>query len=282
MGCTGAARAVGETDGMTRLHLFEFEDQAWFPAVIRDAGTAYLRLAVGVSGQAKNLVPKLRETLNRTQTKRIVDLCSGGAGPLPALSEVLSEGGHDVHITLTDYYPNVEGFKLLSAESEIEMNFEAESVDARRVPDHLEGLRTMFSALHHFRPADARAILQSAVDSGQPIAAFEIVNRHPFTLLMMLMVAIPVMLSVPFLRPFRWSWLLFTYLIPIIPLFVMWDGFVSCLRVYSKDELREMVDTLEGGDRFDWEIGDIAMPPSPAPAIYCIGTPRSAATSAGA
>ena len=266
---------------MARLHLFELEDQAWFPAVIRDAGTAYLRFAVGVSGQAKKLVPKLQETLERTQTNRVVDLCSGGAGPLPALSDALAEEGSDVRITLTDYYPNIEGFEHLRAESKSAMDFEAEPVDARRVPEHLVGLRTMFSALHHFRPADARAILQSAVDSGQPIAAFEIVNRHPFTLLMMLGGFIPVMLSIPFLRPFRWNWLLFTYVIPIIPLFVMWDGLVSCLRVYSKEELQAMIDSIEGGDRFDWEIGNIAMSPSPAAAIYCIGTPRPAATSQG-
>jgi len=267
---------------MARLHIFELEDQPWFPAVIRDAGTAYLRFAVGLSGQAKNLVPKLKETLDRTGATRVVDLCSGGAGPLPALSEALAEEGSDVRITLTDYYPNIEGFERLRSRSQTTMDFEAESVDARQVPEDLIGLRTLFSALHHFRPADARAILQSAVDSGQPIAAFEIVNRHPVTLVMMLTVFIPVMLSIPFLRPFRWSWLLFTYVLPVIPLFVMWDGLVSCLRVYSKDELREMVAGLEGGDRFDWEIGTIAMPPSPAPAIYCIGTPRAEATNGGA
>lgn len=272
---------MGETPGMARLHLFELEDQPWFPAVVRDAGTAYLRFAVGLSGQARNLVPKLRETIERAGSTRIVDLCSGGAGPLPVLADELAEQRLDVRITLTDYYPNVEGFKRLQAQSKGRVDFAPEPIDARKVPEHLVGLRTMFSALHHFKPAEARAILQSAVDAGQPFAAFEVVNRHPFTLIMMALVALPVMLSVPFLRPFRWSWILFTYLIPIIPLFVMWDGFVSCLRVYSKDELQEMIDSLEGGDRFDWEIGDIAMPPAPVPAVYLIGVPRCEKTGKG-
>lgn len=267
---------------MARLHLFELEDQPWFPAVIRDAGTAYLRFAVGLSGQARNLVPKLRETLDRAGTNRIVDLCSGGAGPLPAVADALAEENLDARITLTDYYPNVEGFEHLRRVSAGTIDFEAAPVDARKVPPHLVGVRTMFSALHHFKPTDARAILQSAVDAGQPFAAFEIVNRHPFTLLMMIFVAVPVMISVPFLRPFRWSWLLFTYIIPIIPLFVMWDGLVSCLRVYSKAELQGMIDGLAGGDAFDWEIGEISMSPSPAPAIYCIGTPRRGAADEGA
>ena len=45
------------------------------------------------------------------------------------------------------------------------------------------------------------------------------------------------LLVVPFLRPFRWAWIPLTYLIPIIPLFIVWDGLVSCLRCYNQDEL---------------------------------------------
>jgi hypothetical protein len=92
----------------------------------------------------------------------------------------------------------------------------------------------------------------------------------------MLFVGMLVMLCVPFLRPFRWSWLWLTYVIPVIPLFAMWDGMVSCLRVYSKRELHELVAGLEGGERFEWEIGTIALSPSPAAATYLIGTPRRA------
>src|SRR5450759_4223616 len=34
----------------------------------------------------------------------------------------------------------------------------------------------------------------------------------------------------PWIRPFRWSRLLWTYLIPIIPLVFLFDGVVSCHR----------------------------------------------------
>ena len=33
--------------------------------------------------------------------------------------------------------------------------------------------------------------------------------------------------ATPFVRPFRWSRLLFTYVIPLIPLLVLFDGTVS-------------------------------------------------------
>ena len=65
---------------MGRLHLMELEDQPWFPAVIRDAGTAYLRKATELAGQPKYMAPKLAELLRASGVSRIVDLCSGGAG----------------------------------------------------------------------------------------------------------------------------------------------------------------------------------------------------------
>jgi hypothetical protein len=260
---------------MPRRHWFELEDQAWFPAIIRDAGTAYLRFVARLAGQSSRLVPKLRELVERSGSKQIVDLCSGGAGPIPTVVEELAEQGVEVTATLTDFYPNAEDFEHLCAASGGRLAFVRDPVDATAVPPSLSGLRTLFNALHHFRPEAARSILQDAVDDGQPIGVFEIMGRHPAALLSMLFVPIAVMLCVPFLRPFRSSWLPLTYIVPLIPLFVMWDGFVSCLRVYSPDELRELVAGLEGGDRFDWEIGTIPLHPAPAPATYLLGVPRA-------
>ena len=260
---------------MARVHLFELEDQPWFPAVIRDAGTAYLQFMAALGGQAKEFAPTVGEALERSGTDTIVDLCSGGAGPVPTLVEALAEDGRKVTATLTDFYPNTEALQHAARNSGGAVEFVPESVDATAVPPALRGLRTLFNALHHFRPEQARSILQNAVDAGQPICAIELVSRHPLFIVSMLFASIPVMLAVPFLRPFRWAWLPLTYLVPVIPLFVSWDGFVSCLRVYSPDELRELIASLDGGDRFYWEIGTIPMPPSPVGATYVYGVPRA-------
>jgi len=91
------------------------------------------------------------------------------------------------------------------------------------------------------------------------------------------LIAAPIMvlLLVPFLRPFRASWLVFTYVIPIIPLFVLWDGFVSGLRVYSVSELEALVAGIGGGD-YVWEAGRIQMGAQPVRATYLLGRPGSA------
>jgi len=39
-----------------------------------------------------------------------------------------------------------------------------------RVPDELTGFRTIFSAFHHFRPEEARAVVADAAHQRQGIA----------------------------------------------------------------------------------------------------------------
>lgn len=260
---------------MRRLHLFELEDQPWFPSILRDAGTAYLRFAAQQSGQAARLAPKLAEALRVTGAKRIVDLCSGGAGPLPAVIEVLERQGIEVRAVLTDRYPSEAARRELSRGAYARVSYSSKPVDAMQVPASLDGFRTFFNAFHHFRPADASRILADAVRARQPIGIFELVSREPFTLVALLLSPLFLALTLPFLRPFHWSWLLFTYLVPVIPLFVLWDGLVSWLRVYSPAELREMVSQLGASD-YAWQIGRIRLGPAPAHASYLIGHPIEA------
>ena len=44
---------------MNRVHLFELEDQPWFPRVFRDAGTAYLEFAARVASRVGELEQQL-------------------------------------------------------------------------------------------------------------------------------------------------------------------------------------------------------------------------------
>jgi hypothetical protein len=262
---------------MRRLHLFELEDQGWFPAALRDAGTAYLALAARASGHAALLAPKLRDALRASGEKRIVDLCSGGGGPLGEIVPALAREGVEVQALLTDFYPNAGALARVSERSGGRIGWSRAPVDAARVPAELAGLRTIFNAFHHFRPASARAILADAAAARRPIAVFEIAGREPLVMLGILFAPLLFALALPFLRPFRWTWLPLTYLVPVLPLFVLWDGIVSCLRVYSTDELAELVASLPEQDRdaFVWDIGRIRLGSAPAHATYLFGRPKA-------
>ena len=258
---------------MPRIHAFEFEDQAWFPALLRDAGTAYLRLAANLAGQPGYMLPKLAQLLRATGVRRLVDLCSGGGGPVPALVEQLNDEGLEATALLTDRYPNVEALGAVAQASGGRLEVHEEPVDATRGPGPLRGCRILCNALHHFRPADARRILQGAVDARQPIVVFEVAERSVPFLVGILFAPISFALACPFLRPFDWRWIVFTYLVPLIPLFVLWDGFVSGLRVYSPKELDALLAGIEG-EAFAWETGRVKMGRHPAHVTYLLGWPK--------
>ena len=117
----------------------------------------------------------------------------------------------------------------------------------------------------------AREILGSAVRARRPIAVFEILSREPLFLLSLMLSPLMAALSVPFWKPFRWPWLFFSWLVPVIPFLVWFDGVVSWLRIYSEPELRELV--AEFPD-YDWEIGKVRLGTAPVHASYLLGAPR--------
>ena len=145
-------------------------------------------------------------------------------------------------------------------------------MNATQVPKNLTGFRTLFSSFHHLKPEQAQAVLQNAVNAKTGIAAFESTQRHPLLLLYMLITPLLVWLNTPFIRPFRWSRLFLTYIIPLIPLIVMFDGFVSCLRTYTVEELQIMTKQLNAPD-YHWEIGIEHIGFLPIGVTYLIGYP---------
>src|SRR5437868_11913431 len=88
-----------------RLQLFEFEDQTWFPAIVRDLATDYLAFMQTTFGLDRPIVPILAEALRKTGHRRILDLCSGGGGPTQKIQKALSAAGLNPRIILTDRFP---------------------------------------------------------------------------------------------------------------------------------------------------------------------------------
>lgn len=86
----------------------------------------------------------------------------------------------------------------------------------------------------------------------------------------MLLVPLLVLLLTPKVRPVSWVQLAFTYLVPILPLVILWDGIVSQLRTYSVRELGELTRGLESPD-YRWEIGLMEIPRILAGLPYIIG-----------
>lgn len=243
---------------VARVHLFEFHDLEWFPAVWRDLLTDFLSFFFKSFRPYACVAPVLAEIFDRVSEDRIVDLCSGAGQPilsiLPALAD---EGWVPSSVTLTDKYPNLDSFRAAVSDGGGLVSCESISIDATDVPDRLTGFRTVFTAFHHFRADEARQILADAQRSGEGIGVFEFTERN-WLLWTIPILCIPLMTWVctPFIRPFRWRRLLWTYLVPVVPVIATWDGFVSNLRSYSIGELEELISDLDRSG-YHWRVGRV-------------------------
>jgi hypothetical protein len=259
---------------MRRVQSIEIHDQPWFPTFLRDQVTDALQFGLNLSKFYAPIVPLLRREMDSSACPLVVDLCSGGGGPWLDLSRKLQGGSQPIRILLTDKYPNQGADQNFRTDSGNQITFFSEPIDAKYVPRELEGLRTMFTSFHHFPPDEALAILQNAVDANQRIGIFEVTRRAPSTIALMFPWVVMLVLLAPWIRPFRWSRLLWTYLIPVIPLVLMFDGVMSCLRAYKPHELQEITEKLKGAE-YEWEVGEHAGAIAPMPITYVIGRPRT-------
>ncbi|MGB6431350.1 MAG: class I SAM-dependent methyltransferase [Candidatus Acidiferrales bacterium] len=257
------------------MQLGELHDQAWFPAVFRDGLTDALQSVLNLGAVYAPIAPRLGRAIAACGAVRVVDLCSGGGGPWPWLQRFIgAQHGVPVEVLLTDKYPNVGALERAREASHGAIRYCAEAVDAARVPAELAGFRTMFSSIHHLPPAEVEAVLRDAVDRGQGIGIFDTATRHALTILLTILLPLGTLVTTPFMRPLRWSRIFWTYLMPVIP-FVLWfDGVVSCLRAYSPGELREMTARISAAG-YTWEIGEESKIRGVLPITYVVGYPKA-------
>jgi len=253
------------------MHLFELADYHWFPSIIRDLMTDYLHF-VETKFRLHEPIPTLLNTLaEESGTTNVVDLCSGGAGPIPAINADLREQGIQLQFTLTDKFPNLAAFHQAVEHSDGAIRFATESVDVAHVPKDLKGIRTIFNGLHHFKPVEAQAVINDAVEAGQPIATFEFVERRIAALVPFIFIPIVILAVTPFIRPRTFSRFFWTYLIPIMPVAATWDGFVSHLRTYTPSELEAMTSPFP---EYRWRTGRVPVNNTGIYVTYLLGSPR--------
>jgi len=246
---------------MRRVHLFEFHDHVWFPATFRDALTEWLRILWEYADASKALAPILATVLDQSEATQVVDLCSGAGGPLIGIQRELEHWGGKAprfKAVMTDKFPNIDRLEDLERHGRRLIEVRLSSVDATFVPRDLKGFRTLFNSFHHFPSPQACQILRDAYEARQPIGVFEISNRKPVGIAFSFFASfVSVLLWMPRMRPKKLAWWIFTYLVPIIPLTVAWDGWVSHLRAYTPQELLQM--TREFSDSYGWEIRSIEL-----------------------
>jgi hypothetical protein len=243
---------------LPRIHGIELHELPGCPELLRRIATDYLRTVGEVFRAFEPVTPLLTEALEAHGSRRIIDLCSGGGGPVLAVARSAEKRlGFVPEVVLTDLYPNLEAFAWAAERAPRTVSYEPTPVDATAVPDRLHGVRTMFDAFHHFRPEQARQLLADAAARRQPLLVVEATERKlPAMLGMIVLVPLLVLLLTPFVRPLSFGRLWLTYVIPVAVPLILVDGIVSCLRSYTPRELEDMTRGL-GTDDYRFRVGQL-------------------------
>lgn len=195
---------------------YEIEDQAFFPPLLRRQQMEAISFMVRLMQTYKPLVPVAQRHLQQNHTW--TDCCTGAAGPVIYL---LREGCFPHQLILADRY-------MLVAKKQVpHSNYRLVQTDVQKeIPG--DGFITMFNAFHHFTPGAKKQFLEKAATQQRPLLIAEITRPDLLNFASITLAATLLQLLVaPFIKPFRWSRLLFTYIIPLNIITVLWDGWMS-------------------------------------------------------
>ena len=212
---------------------------------------------------------------------KIVDIGSGSGGIMPEVMETLENKYNlkNIELTLTDLYPNKDLIDEWSSEKSRKIYYHPTAVDGADLQGAPEGLKTMINCFHHMKPTKARAILTSAHKRRESIFIYEMgENNIPLVLwwillpISLVLLMIMVLFMTPWVRPMSWQQLVFTYLVPVIPLCYAWDGQASLPRMYTMKDLDILLENLKSAD-YHWKKGHATKKNKKKLGTYLIGLP---------
>ncbi len=267
---------------MKRLELFEFEDFDWLPSIIRSGVTNLIIVLHNAMGTSKVISKLILEVNKKSNFNQIIDLGSGSGGPMiDVINEINESDEHKkMNLILTDYYPSPTVIEKINNGDFPNVSYQISSLDATNIANAPKGLKTMVASFHHMKPATAEKILHSAQSNNQPILIYEIAKNTiptilwwlllPFSLLVLVLMCLILTL---FVRPLTFKQLLFTYLIPIIPIVYAWDGQASIMRTYTFKDVESILDGIKK-EGYHWEVNDAIKEDGKKMGYYIMGYPE--------
>ncbi|MBK7807157.1 MAG: hypothetical protein IPJ51_12750 [Saprospiraceae bacterium] len=200
---------------MKRKQVFQFSNQKWYPSFLKRDMYEFMSWFVGKVNAAKPFLPVLEEVIGNTQTKTIINIDSKIGAGIETLLPLLPEGSEIINIELEKF------------------------------STHNKGMYTFINSFHQLDEKKAAYYLTQIANSGNSVAVLEGNNDSLWQVVgMTIFVPLTVILSAPFVQPFRITRLIFTYLIPILPVVTMLDGFLALFKLYNPNDLNELVSTI--------------------------------------
>ncbi|KAI9820034.1 MAG: hypothetical protein M1827_006605 [Pycnora praestabilis] len=245
-----------------RLQLFEIDDQPWFPPYLRQkvqtcltwiwkAQLPYLQS----SSPARLVTSTLLKTLGDSVSGyTFIDFCAGAGGPTPVIERLLNKeltlrgGKKPAQFLLTDLHPHLEAWEAAMKKSD-NLGYVAKPVDAasaenlarRRGGAGSKEFRLFNLAFHHFDDVLAGRILRNTMENADGFGIFELQDRSPSSFVTVGLMGLLFLLITPLYFWQSPGHMFFTYVIPIIPFVLTFDGLVSSLRTRDPEEVLALV-----------------------------------------
>jgi hypothetical protein len=201
----------------------ELEDRSWFPAFLRNHQTEFLAFIAKVFHLYEPIKPLILAKLNERGAMNWTDTCSGSGGPIIALNIP--------HKTLlTDLYP-----PEMARDLSIFIDYHPNPIDISKTLPPGKGLITMFNSFHHFDDDTKEKILNNTIEAGRPFLFTELLQPDIKSfLLVCFSTTLGHWLMVPFMKPFNWKRIFFTYIIPIHTITIFIDGIISVCKARTE------------------------------------------------
>lgn len=261
---------------LRRRHLFEFNDTPGVPDFVRDTVIESLSRTISWGRVLRDLVHPFTTFVRDVGATEVLDIGAGAGGPAAIfVEEMLAAGVEPPRFILTDIHPHLETWEALKRKHPKHIDYVPHSVDGGAIPPELARGRvtSIINVLHHFRPPLARTILHASLEASAGLFVIEGFERTPLGFGAFVPVGLPALLLNPLLSPrANLAKAAITYLTPFAIAISIWDGLVSTLRVYTEDELRQMVAPL--AERVAFEYGTYAIG-ALGHGYYFTGAPRS-------
>ncbi|MBL7900307.1 MAG: hypothetical protein JNJ99_17350 [Crocinitomicaceae bacterium] len=137
----------------------------------------------------------------------------------------------------------------------IDSKIERAYIESKNFDPIEPGLYLSVNSFHQFNKEEAKEILSRAAKKRYPIVVVEGNNDSLWQVFgMTVIVPLTVILTAPFVKPFRPERLVFTYLIPILPLVTFLDGFLALFKLYAPADLNELTSSIIT-EKYEWRSG---------------------------
>ncbi|KAK8170921.1 hypothetical protein BKA80DRAFT_339011 [Phyllosticta citrichinensis] len=211
----------------------------------------------------------------------VVDFCSGSGGPVPIIEKIVNRRRKErrlspVSFLMTDLSPHVGAWETASAKSS-HLSFVPDAVDATHPPSSVINafaspeelssnagpkryvFRLYCLCFHHFSDPMARKVLASTLDTADGFAILELQDRRLASFVLMLLDFFFIFLMTPIWFGASPMHLLFTYIFPVVPFIMAFDGIVSSLRTRTFGEIIQLIDGIQGDCEMDKEISKTSL-----------------------